>query len=84
MPVQFPRDLVVADHREIQKRNLEPGIERRALAMHRIEMPIDVSASATVESEGKILVAEQSKTMAADLIGLAQNFGCFVRQVLAQ
>src|SRR5208337_3562964 len=71
-------------HRKIEKRNLEPRIERRALAVHGIEMPVDVIAVATVGSEGKIFVAQQPETMAANLIGLAKNFRRFVRQMFAQ
>ena len=41
VPVQFPYDFMVAHRREIEKRNLEPGIERRTLAVHGIEMPVD-------------------------------------------
>ena len=86
MPVQFPDDLVVADHGEIKKRNLEPRIQRRTLAVHRIEMPVDVfemgttgiasetvtaeMATVAVKSELEMFVAEQAKTMAANLIGL--------------
>src|ERR1700686_2723574 len=86
VPVQFPRDLVVANHCEIKKRNLEPRIERRALAVHRIEMPVNIFVvetviteivaaeigTAAVKSEFKMFVAQQAKTMAANLIGLAQ------------
>jgi len=43
--VQFPYDLVVTDRREIKERNFKPRIERRALSMHRIEMPIDIFAA---------------------------------------
>ncbi len=86
VPVQFPCDFVVAHHREIEKRNLEPRIERRALAVHRIEMPVDLFGVATAadRSEVKIFVAQQPKTMAANLIGLAQNFRRLVGQMFAQ
>ncbi len=76
--VQFPNDLVVADRREIEKRDFAPGIERSALAMHGVEMPVDFTA------EVEILITEQAKTMGADLIGVAQNGGHFFGQMLAQ
>jgi len=63
--------------------------------VHRIEMPVDVFeiiteivaaeiATAAVKSELKMFVAQQVKTMGADFIGLAENLGCFVRQMFAQ
>ena len=89
--VQFPYDLVVAHHREIKKRNLEPWFHRRTLAVHRVEMPVDLSeidafeiAAAAINREGKVLVAEQAKTMATNLICLAQNFARFAGQMFAQ
>src|SRR5208337_3869326 len=43
------------------------------------EMP-----AAAVQSEVKIFVAQQPKTMAANLIGLAQNFRRFIGQMFTQ
>ena len=93
VPVQFPYDFMVAHHREIEKRNLEPGIERRTFAVHGIEMPVDLFridvfaiATGTIagKSEVKIFVAQQPKTMAANLLGLAQNGVRFAGQMFAQ
>ena len=92
VPVQFPSDLVVADHGEIKKRNLEPRIERRALAVHGIEMPVNIFvfeivateiATAAVKSELEMLVTQQAKTMAANFISLAHNLGRFIGKMFA-
>ena len=75
MAIQLPGYFVIADFREIEKRNFEPWIERGALVMHGIEVPVDVCA--VVE----VLVAEQAKTMLADFICLSNN-GCgLMRQI---
>src|SRR5882672_1321141 len=42
--IEFPSDLVVAHDREIEKGNLEPGIERRSLSVDSIQMPVDLGA----------------------------------------
>ena len=72
MTVQFPCDLVIAHRGKIKKRNLEPWIQRSALAVHGVEMPVNLV------SVCKMFVAQQAKTMGADFIGLAQNVVRFV------
>ena len=76
VPVQFPGDFVVTHHSKIKKSNLEPWIERRAFAVHRIKMPVDLI------SKAEVVVAEQSKTMRADRVRLAQNLRCCVGQIV--
>src|SRR6202021_524043 len=83
VPIQFPRDFVVAYNREIEKRNLEPWIERPAFAMHGIEMPVDIFSS-TVEDKFEIFVAQQTKAVITDLICLAKNFRDIFRQIFVQ
>jgi hypothetical protein len=53
---------------ELEKRNLKPGTERRALAVDTIQMPVD--SSAVVE----VFVAEQAEAMAADVVRVVQDF----------
>ncbi len=67
MAVQFPRDLVVANHREVKKRNFEPRIERRPLVVYAVEMPVDFRA--VIEG----FVSEQIKTVLADRLRLAPD-----------
>ena len=74
--IQFPGHFVIADDVEIQKWNLEPWLERRALVVDAIEMPVDVGT--VVE----ILETEQAKTMLADFVCLTDDGGGFVRKVL--
>jgi hypothetical protein len=77
---------VVAHRAKIKKRNLEPGIERRALAVDGIKMPVDVFEviAAAINGEVEIFVAEQTETMGANLIGFAQNFCRFAGQIFLQ
>src|SRR6266536_379929 len=77
MPVQFPRNLVVAGKPELKKRNLEALVEGRALLVHAVQMPVDLGAVV------KVVVTKQTKTMLADLIGLAHDLCSFVRQMQA-
>ena len=96
MPIQFPGDLVVAHGSKIKKRNFEPWVQRGALAVHGIEVPVDVfeiyifeihtikTGMAGYKSKVKIFISQQAKTMAADLISLAKDFISFVRKMLTQ
>ena len=86
VPVQFPRNLVIAHHREIKKRNLEPGIERRTLAMNRIKMPVNLFElpSSVHEREVEIFVSQHAETMGTDLVGLTQNLRRLAGKVFAQ
>src|ERR1700704_3111424 len=78
MPVQFPDHLVVANRRKVEKRNLEPGIERGALFMDAVQMPVDFGAIV------EILVAQQSEVMTADLVRLLKYFRSLGGQTCTQ
>ena len=78
MAIEFPWDLVVADRGEFKKGNPEPRIERRPIAVNDVEMPIDFL------SVIKGVIAEETETMAANLVGFPQNFSYNVGQMLAQ
>ena len=55
MTVQFPDDFVIADFLKIQEIDLEPGFQRAALAVNRVEMPVDVGA-VVADGAARVLV----------------------------
>src|SRR5256885_3787938 len=78
MPVQLPRNVVIANRCEIKEVDFVPWLQRRALAVHRIEMPINVRAVIEID------ISEQTEPMSADFIGFTDNRINFGRQMLAQ
>src|ERR1039458_3810918 len=76
--VQLPRDFVVAHRRELEKGNLAPRLEWRALVVHAIQMPIDLAA--VIE----IFISEQAKTVLADFIRLTHDFRGLLGQVRSE
>jgi hypothetical protein len=67
MPIQFPDDFVVADLIKIKKIDFEPRLKRGTFSVHNVEMPINLRAII------KILVSQQGESMAANIVGFADN-----------
>ncbi len=76
--VQLPRDFVITDHGEVEEGNLEPGIERCALFVDAVQVPVDLGAIIYR------VIAQQTKMMAADIVSLVQDFQGLVGQMLAK
>lgn len=76
--IQFPHNLMIAGLMNIEKINLVPRLQRAALAVNRIEMPVNLGTK--VER----LVSEQIKLMATNAIRLLHDSIGFAGQMLAQ
>jgi len=69
---------VISDGRELEEGNFEPGFQWRPLSVDAIEVPVNLSA--VVE----IVVAQQSEMMAADIVGLVDDFQSLGWQMRSQ
>ena len=78
MTVQLPNNFVIANLGKIKEVDFVPGLKRRALEVHCIQMPVNFTAVVEVN------IAQQAKMMPADFIGFIHNGVNFSRQVLAQ
>ena len=65
LTIEFPNNFVVPNLAEVQKMNLVPGIERSALAMDGIKMPVNFGAVI------QITIAQQPEAV-------LHNFICFL------
>src|SRR4051812_19162245 len=73
MPVQLPCHFRIAHLGKIEVFDLVPGLKRRGDAIDDVGMPADVGAVI------QIFIAEQTKTVCADLIGLRDKCGNTLR-----
>ena len=63
VPIEFPSDFVVANFLKIEKTNLVPGLQRRAFAVHGIEMPINFWTIL------QVAISQQPEPVAQNLFG---------------
>src|SRR3954469_24082421 len=71
MAIELPRDLGVTNLREIQILNAWPRLEWRGHAVNDVSVPTDVISIV------KILISEQVKAVAANLIRIGDEFRSF-------